>query len=123
MKPETHDYIVKLEEFYAHDQASLDNIRKLRKQFTTLEYKKAMNDNPAIQDLQRSCIDRSKVYLKILLSPSEHTEKQLISAEVGLLWAKFFLQAVGGDPESSQKSVENIIERYAQKANITSKEG
>lgn len=119
---ESHDLLRKLEEFYQNDPDGLETMRNLRKRSSQIEYRRLMCENPAILDLQKAALSRAKAYLPILMHPSGHTDRELIAAEIGLLWAKWFLQALGEDPEKATENLENIIKRHAQHAGLTSKE-
>ncbi len=122
MDQDTYDIIEDLKKFYADDEDMLRTVGALKSKFTEIEYKKAMRENPAIVELCELLVKKAKPSLAMLLAPSAATDKQLIAAEISVVWARFFLMALGEDPSKADESVRNIIRNHAKRAGITSKE-
>lgn len=109
-----------LEEFYEHDAESLNILKDLRKRPQSIEEYRVLRDNPIIKKLA------DDVYQKLLQSYDsltdakawEMSDKERINHLQNIKWGRWFLYALGENPDILKQRFTNSLKVLAERAGI-----
>jgi len=109
----------RLREIYRFDKVSLAALQDVEESDYKLMELKALHQNDIVRNLVKGCLERYKNSYVRLATDRKLSESERESLFISMDWASFVLDSVGVDPKEAERQLDETVEEYARKANLS----